>query len=284
MIKDHGMKFGLQQRVADNWRIKMVTHGGCLERLRGVDDITGEMIVKFGNNFDSEWIHPNQIPHLNWYFFDNPEIPQLINPNPANPEGYKTFVRFTRGDLFTNNINSTRDVDRLNSVLTDLAGEATTVESLVRPVPVRIKNSRRVLLCPSSSGAFKYYYNTSRDQWIERWSAYLEHHGYEPVVRYKPTRRQRVESSEYRLYDHLVLNDYFCTLSQHSVSAFESILAGTPAVVTGPSSAGELATPHREFALGILRVPESDSVWRWVERVASNTYHKSELFSGAWHQ
>ena len=56
------------------------------------------------------------------------------------------------------------------------------------------------------------------------------------------------------------------------------------AVVTGPHPGGELVTDQKEFVLGMLRTPEPQQVWNWIVRVASNTYHKSELFSGSWHK
>lgn len=276
----HGMNFGWHKRAGAGYRIGLTSHGGDFERIDSVDQVTDEICIKFGNNFDRTWIHPNQIPHSNWYFWDNPEIPQLLNPNPANPRGLKTFVRLPRG-LFTTQQNSQPSTARLDAVLSDLA-PGTTVENLVRPVPVRTKNSRKVLLCPSSAPNYRYYYGTTRADWLYRWKTWCEHNGFEAVVRTKPDRPRRVSEPESRLYDHLVLHDYFCTISQHSVAAVESIMAGTPSVVTGPHPAGYLATDQKEFVLGQLRIPDAVEVWNWISRLASNTYHKKELFKGTW--
>jgi hypothetical protein len=280
----HGMHWGWHQRVKDNWRIGLVSHGGAFEKLDNIQDINGEMLVKFGNDFGPDFIRPSLIPHKNWRFWDNPELPQLLNPNPANPKGTKDFVRFTSGDLFTNAENSHPDTSRLDSVLSDLSGGVATVENTVRIIPMRKRNSRRVLLCPSSANCFTYYYNINREVWIEIWSSWCRRLGYEPVVRGKPGREIRRNRPESRLYEHLVLNDYAFTISQHSVAAIETVLAGVPAVTTGPNPIGELATSPTEAESGDFVISPTDAVWNWVGRWASNTYHKSELFSGSWHE
>jgi len=276
----HGMDWGIYQRVGDNWRIGTTKVGGCLERITNIDDITSDFLVKFGNDFGPEFIHPHKLPHPNWHFLDNPEIPQLLNPNPANPAGLKTFVRFPRG-LFTVQQNSRPDARRLSEYIESVA-PGTTLENIIRPIPVRTRNTKRVLLCPSTPNCHQYYYGISQREWINRWQGWCEHNGYTAVVRKKPERPQRVRDPMSRLYEHLVIEDYFCTISQHSVAAIESIMAGVPAVVTGPHPAGDLATDQKEFVLGQLRIPDVNQVWNWILRIASNTYHKSELFQGKW--
>jgi hypothetical protein len=149
---------------------------------------------------------------------------------------------------------------------------------------VRLKNTRRVLLCPVTDQSFKYYYNTSRTDWMWRWCAWCEKHGYEPVIRKKPTRETRRDNADRRLYNHLLMEDYAFTISQHSVSAVESIMAGTPAVTTGPSPVGSLNTPPEWAQQDVFVIPEVEVVWEWIQRWASNTYHKQELFSESWRQ
>lgn len=282
--KAHGMNWGLHQRVGDNWRIGMTSHGGCLERLNSIDETTGDMIVKFGNDFGPKFIRPSLIPHSNWYFWDNPEIPQLLNPNPANPLGNKDFVRFPKGSLFTEQFNSVPDSSRLEAVLHDLSLGTATLENIIRPVPVRMRKSRRVLICPSSPNCFTYYYGYERNSWLSIWLAWCKQHGYEAEIRGKPDRTARVKNPNVRLYEHLILGDYAFTISQHSVAAVESIMAGVPAVVTGPNPIGPLGTTQEQAESGDFVLPDSATVWDWIRRIASNTYHKRELFSGGWYQ
>lgn len=280
----HGMDWGWYQRVENHWRVGTTDVGGAFCRINDIGHVNGEMLIKFGNNFGPEWIKHTDIPHRNWRFWDNPELPELLNPNPANPAGNKDFVRFPRGSLFTETFNSESNSARLDSILRDLSSGQTSLEELLRPVPVRVRNTRRVLLCPSSPNCFRYYYGDTITSWLSRWSHWASQNGYEPVVRRKPARPERVKNPETRLYEHLLLNDYAFTISQHSVAAVESILAGVPAVTTGPHPIGPLYTPHEWAMSGDFVTPEIDLVWNWIGRLAYNTYHKSELFTGAWNQ
>lgn len=280
----HGMNWGWHQRVADHWRIGMTSHGGAFEKIHNLDQVNGEMLVKFGNDFGDSWIDHTSIPHLNWYFWDNPEIPQLLNPWSGNPRGNKEFVRFTRGSLFTENFNSKPNSDRLDLIIKDLSNGKDNLENLVRPVPMRLRNTKRVLICPSSPNCYLYYYKCERNSWLATWMVWCEQQGFEPVVRLKPARDARKNHIEQRLKEHLVLNDYAFTISQHSVAAVESIMAGVPAVVTGPHPIGDLGTTPEQAAVGNFNISDPETVWHWIQRIASNTYHKSELFTGSWHE
>lgn len=279
----HGMHWGWHQRVQDHWRIGMTSHGGAFEKIHGLDQVNGEMLVKFGNDFGNTWIDHKAIPHSNWRFWDNPEIPQLLNPWRGNPKGSKDFVRFTRGSLFTEHSNSTPDHKRLEDIIQDLSSGQDSLESLIRPVPVRQRKTRRVLICPSSPNCFSYYYGIERTVWIAQMLVWCEQNGWDPVVRNKPARDARKNNQDSRLYNHLVLTDYAFTISQHSVAAVESIMAGVPAVTTGPNPIGDLGTGLAQAESGDFELPDADRVWSWIQRLASNTYHKTELFTGAWH-
>lgn len=280
----HGMHWGWHQRVQDNWRIGLTSHGGAFVKLNNTDEITGEMLVKFGNDFGANWIDHKSIPHDNWYFWDNPEIPQLLNPWQGNPQAKKEFVRFTRGSLFTETVNSQPDSTRLENIIQDLSGGRDNLESLIRPIPMRLRKTRRVLICPSSPNCFTYYYGCERNSWIAQLLVWCEQNSWDPVVRNKPPRDARKNNQDSRLYDHLVLEDYAFTISQHSVAAVESIMAGVPAVVTGPHPIGDLATDLKRAESSDFELPDTDRVWRWIQRLASNTYHKTELFTGTWHK
>lgn len=281
----HMLEWGWYQRIEDHWKIGNVSVGGAYRRIQDTGDINGEHLIKFGNDFGQGWIDHLSIPHMNWHFWDNPEIPHFLYPNPANPKGNKSWVRWVRGDIFSNEINTeTGHVDRINDLLTDHAGHPMVWEELLQPLSVVKRNSKKILICPSTPNCYHYYYNQNRSEWIDKWSTWVERLGYEPVVKRKPTRADRNQNENNRLDTILRTDQYLATLSQHSAGAMESIIAGTPVIVTGPHPIGNLATTTEEFQQGILKTPDQDQVWRWIERVLSNVRHKSELFTGSWHQ
>lgn len=235
--------------------------------------------IKYGNDFGDAWIDHHTVE--NFYFLDNPELPHLLYPNPANPNGLKNFVRLVPNGILTNT-HTQSGTDRMNQTLSELVGKPTVWQDIANPKDVAWNNSRKVLLCPSSPNCFKYYYNTTQQQWIEHYTRELESRGYSVEVRNKPTRNLRRDPNQ-RLCNILKQSDYAFTVSQHSVSAIESILAGTVAVVTGPHGCGELATPWQHFVEGSMQTPTVAEQEAWVDTLLGNTWTKQDIRTGAWY-
>ena len=277
---NHGLHWGWYRRKqsAQDWRIHLDNYEPC-ERIGAEPE--GTHLVKFGNEWGSRpFQHPSQVKHTNWHFWDNPEIPQLLWPNPANPQGSKDWIRWVPGEILT-----TRETEngaaRINDLLKHYSGGRVTAWHEIAPVrPVSLIRSKTVLLVPSSAPNYQHYYGITQGAWISKYTQSLEQLGYTVEVRMKRGRKFRKQGNE--LTDQLSSGRYFATLSQHSVAAMETIMAGYPAIVTGPHPAGELATPWSEFAQGDLRTPEQISVVNWVETLLGNCRHKSEIFGGTW--
>jgi hypothetical protein len=252
-----------------------------------INKFSQKPMIKYGNDFDdNNWLDHTQAPHEDWYFIDNPELPHLLYPNPANPRAHKLWNRAVRGGILTS-VRRVDHSDRINHHLKHYSqGKITCWQELVMPRTVFRNNSRKVLLTPSSANCFKYYYNTTRTLWIEEISQHIRSIGLEPVVWPKLSRRARTERADLRLYNRLLQGDILCTVSQHSVSALESILAGVPCVVTGIHPCGDLATPAGEFfSTGELRTPNSADVEEWIATaILPNTWNKQELREGTWQE
>ncbi len=231
--------------------------------------------------YDKPFQHPRHYTHDNWHFIDNPEIPQFLWSNPANPKGSKDWVRFVKGNLFTNpQQHSTNGASRCNDLLREFSGGRTTAwHEIVTVKPVSLISRKRVLICPVSDLNYPNYYNTTAKEWLTDVIQWLLDHHYDYDIRHKPSRKSRIGN---QLTDQLQSGRYCATISQHSAAAMESIIAGVPAVTTGPHPAGELATPWEEFTQGHLRAPELIEVVNWIEIVLGNVRHKRELFEGTW--
>lgn len=235
--------------------------------------------IKYGNDFGPSWIDHTTVK--NFYFLDNAELPHLLYPSKINPRGQKEWVRMVPGAILTQQ-QSASGTERVNRLLSDFAGQQITWQDLVKPQPVRLRDVKRVLLCPSSPNCYEYYYNTTQSAWIKRMTELFASKGYTVDVRHKPTRDDRRDTRK-RLGAILQSTDYFATVSQHSVSAVESILAGTPAITTGPHPCGNLATPLEQFTSGEIRRPSLEQTEAWIDALLGNTYHKQEIRSGAWY-
>lgn len=244
-------------------------------------------VFKFGNEWASKpgtefygkpFQHPNTIPHLNWHFWDNPEMPQFLWNRAHNPSASKDWIRWTPSGVFSTMQNThTGDVKRINTLLQKLAGtKGITWETIVDPQPIAYHPTQRVLLCPVTAPNYTHYYNTSQQAWITTWTKWAERLGYSVDVRIKPPRTQR---SQYELTEQLSAREYTATISQHSAAAIESLLAGTPAVVTHPTEhpCGPLATTPEQFRAGDLNLPTKEQAYDWYERLLSNIRHKREV-------
>lgn len=285
-IKDHGMDWGFYKRVGDGWRVKDISQGGDYQRVNSLEECQDPNVhlVKLGNNFGPNWIRHTDIPHKNWSFWDNPLIPHFVYPNLANPKGAKDWIRFVPGDILSTPQNVEQGHEqRINSLLTELAKQPTTWRDIVPTHSVVDRNSRKILLTPSSMNCYAYYYDDSRERWIEDTKNRLESMGYTVEVWDKPSRGLRVKGTQWRLYNRLLAGDIRATVSQHSASAIESLCAGVPVIATGPHPCGPLATHELDFfASGELTTCSRDELDAWIVQLLSHTRHKSEIFTGEW--
>lgn len=286
----HKLHWGHWQRRTDasDWRIVSDNFEPCYN----IANTTGEqMCVKFGNEwaskpgdpfYDVDFQHPRDYAHDNWYFWDNPELPQLLWRNPANPTGSKDWIRWVKGSLFTTHSHTTSGSKRINGLLKEFSkGVVTNWLDIASVNTLHANNSKLVLIVPSSEPNYPNYYGTTQQEWLRDVIQEVLDQGLDYEIRFKPGRKARANNAQ--LTDQLKQKQYLCTVSQHSVAAVESIMAGTPAVVTGPHPAGDLATTWEEFVDRELRRPHTDDVVEWIDRILGNCRHKREIFTGEWH-
>lgn len=287
----HNLHWGWHIRKPDaqDWRIHLDNFEPCYN----IADTDGsQMLIKFGNEWASkpgdpfygiDFQHPKTLAHDNWYFWDNPEVPQLLWINPANHRGAKDWIRWVKGNLFTTlDTHTASGTDRINSLLNDFSkGRVTHWEDIAPLHPVKLTSSKTVLIVPSSEPNYPNYYNTTQQEWLRDVIQEVLDQGLDYEIRFKAGRKARAQGNQ--LTDQLHTGKYLCTISQHSVAAVETVMAGYPAVVTGPHPAGELATTWGEFTQQEYRTPSIDVVYDWIDIILGNCRHKSEIFSGEWH-
>lgn len=279
----HGLYWGWHQRKADaeGWGINSKNYEPC-DRVEHTDGT--RHLFKFGNEWASkqgrQFQHPSKVTHDNWHFWDNPEIPQLLWPNPANPQGAKDWMRWVPGEILTTQKRK-RGSERVNRTLRTLSGGAlTTWEDLVKIRPMWTQG-KDVLMIVCSQPNYPNYYNTTAHAWIKTYASVLEKQGYRVEIRLKASREARAQGGQ--LTDQLNNKRYAFTVSQHSVGALESILAGTPAIVTGPHPAGDLATTWQQFMEFDINLPHPDDVRDWCDWVLGNCWHKQDIIGGTWY-
>jgi hypothetical protein len=144
--------------------------------------------------------------------------------------------------------------------------------------PRQLKN-KHVLITPVTAPNYEKYYFTTQAEWIRNITKNLTRLGFTYDIRQKPSREGRIGN---QLVEVLRRERYCATVSQHSVAAVETLLAGIPAVTTGPNSCLGLDTPWEQFLLGELRQAHETEVEQLVDSLLHNCLHKSELAAGLW--
>ena len=257
-----------------------IHHGGTLRYCDKPDQTDGSRwLVKFGNNFDLGWKHHLTVSHKNWWFWDNPELPHLLYDNPANPSGAKTFIRWVKGSIMTAS-SDTPGEQRVNDLLRKLSNNTlTTWRDIVAPRDVR-RTRRHALIIASSPNCYRFYYNTTREQWLSKVQHTLEQQGWTWELRIKQGRKARRSN---KLMDQLATGHYGLVVNQHSASTMESILAGVPVVCDNDHCGGPLVTQFKDFSEGAdPQECTSAEVEQWMQTILGNVRHKSELKGTEW--
>ena len=284
----HGNPFGLSH-MGTGWRLCDAAHGGTLKPAEQ-GEFSKKMLM-FGNCWikGTPWTHPDAIPSTTrWFYWDNPQLPHLLYQGVWNPKGYKNWCRIVECNTATQTATPIRTGQTGSARINRQLGEVTngTITHWEQIVGDRSDCRLRgdvVMLCPPSGPVFEHYYATTKGLWIHRWRRILEDRGYTVIIRDKPQRQKR-EQHQNRLYQQLQKKQIAFTVSIHSVSAIESILAGVPAVVEGRHPADNIGTAAEKFLqTGEINTPTVQEQNIWIERLLMDTFHKTECYDGSWY-
>lgn len=286
----HGFHWGWyeQKDPNDDGRIHIDNYNPCwdITQAKGfVFKLGNEWASKEGDPFYKHGFqHPRLMPHKNWRFWDNPFLPQFNWPRAHNPGGAKEWVRWsvgTHGSLGNKALD--KHEARINDLLTDFSSKQISrwyhlinIQHMTATNGVR----GRALIVPCSEHVYPNYYATTKTAWLQSVIVELDRMRVDYDIRHKPSRKTRQLNGE--LTDQLEDGRYAVTISQHSVAAVESIVAGVPAVVTGESPAHAYATPWDEYLRGNLRLWNTDEQYQLCREMLAQTRHKRELFEGTW--
>jgi hypothetical protein len=264
-----------KQPIADNH------HSGHYRYCARPQDTTGEHhLIKFGNNFDPGWVHPDRVTHRNWHFWDNPEFSHLLYPNPANTAGLKTWIRLVPHSIMTKHSDTPGEARVNEQLKRDSGGVLTTWRDIYAPRPV-VSRGKHALIIASSPNCYRYYYNITRETWLDKIRTGLDKLGWTSEVRIKTGRGDRNGGNQ--LYRQLETGKYDLIVNQHSASTIESLLAGVPAVCDNLHCGGDLITTWQDFVAGADPViPNTADVEEWMQVILGNCRHKTELKGKQW--
>lgn len=277
--KWHGFHWGWYQQKPNTTNEWMIDNYEVCDNICTTDG--SRHMFKFGNEWgEKTFQHPRVIPHNNWHFIDNPQLSALNWIGSWNPSGSKDWVRAVPGDILTQTPRA-RGGERINRLLDHYSDRSIRHwHEIVQSRPRQDIGHNTALIVPSSPNCYVHYYNDTQPNWVNTITKKLDQMGWQYKVRMKPGRSARKHNNE--LHDQLESNMFAVTISQHSVAAIDSLLAGIPAVTTGPHCCGEYATPWEEFTQGNLRHFTQEQILDWCDWLLGDTYHKSELKDGTY--
>jgi hypothetical protein len=307
----HELRWGISTICDDRFQLRMLNLGGSCERLQdqNLDLVNNRPIVVFGNVWchkdprdAARFHHPRTYAErkIRWFYWDNP-LPHLLYKGPWNPSGHKNFIRLVENNTMRTPLTPRRQgqsTDRINHQLAEITNNKVTHwREIVGPRRPVLPRGKTVLLCPSGGVVFEKYYGMNKTNWIREVTEKCRQMGFEVELRDKPGRNER-ERADNRLYQKLYQRDYLCTISNHSMTAIESLIAGVPAVASGVHSAmggahnesGELCLPMAQSlqdfydSKGALICPDESQVDYWVEQLLLDCYHKRDIYNGSWYR
>ena len=300
----HGLRWGISVFVGDSRRCALTELGGGLERLPNQDLslVQGRDLLVFGNiwvhkdpNEQTLFRHPDQLNQLGvtWWYWDNPELPHLLYRGAWNTQGHKNWLRLVPCNTATQQSHLDQPItdtisqcshEHIDRILhNSTGGEISSWQHCVGEIRDCVPRGRRILIAPSGAGVFQHYYGRDRHTWIAQCAERIRQLGYEPVMRPKPSRRQREHAAAGRLCDLLKREDFAAVLCHHSVIPVEAQLAGVPTITAGSCTEMPASITWDQFCLGVP-IPQVDRqlVTEQVNRILMHTHHKWSAIHGGW--
>jgi hypothetical protein len=283
-VKKFLQNWGWYIQAGTDQRIRETKFGGTYVWCADPQYTNGkEHLVKFGNNFDHTWRHPDMVKHDNWHFWDNPELSHLLYPSTINPRHHKNWIRWVKGEILTSKSEFTDGEKRINWMLRRINAMVPTWQDLVRELdkdsfrPIKIRK-KTALMVTSTDMCHWQYYKQSRSDWAKETKAELIKQGYEVFVRNKNSRKLRTASEDNRLYKQIKQMQPGIVVNQHSASTIEALCTGTPVVVRGKHCGGPCVTEWKDFVQGAdPKQPNEADFFAWMNVVLGNIRHKTEI-------
>lgn len=155
------------------------------------------------------------------------------------------------------------------------AGRARLDRMGVEVRPWRRSGSRRVLVALQTADFYDRFLGRSRDEWLAGVESSIRRHGFEPVVREKPGKRDKNPPPP--LADQLA--DCRAVVGYTSAVLVEAALAGVPVFPTHPCAASPVGTSDLDRLGSPVYPPGREA---WAARLAGQCWSEGDLRTGRW--
>ena len=242
---------------------------------------TGPVIWR-GNYFPN-FTHQRDVIDRNYWYWDNPLLPQFSGPSRACTAARKFYNRIVYNGLFPHTIDidsatRQRHCQRINRNLKN-TGLSKNLQDVFRPQTFS-QGSVVVLAMPTDS-CLTYWYGITRNQLERTVRRQCERMNLALRIRAKPTPNQKY-SLENTSWQFQRQGDEYCVIGVHSAIGMEIIEQGIPYVALGGHGCLDLATTWQEFCQGQVKQHSQDDFLSRTETLLSTVWLREDVISGQW--
>ncbi len=268
-----------REELGGSVRVNLQTESDPRQQNQGIIDCTesgprlhrGNVFERFTHSRDHQG---------DWYYFDNPLLPQFSGPSLACVRSQKWYHRMVRRSLCPGRIDYTEQElqsheDRINQNLryTGQATEWSQCFNFHHTEP----RGRTVLFCVPSATCVYHWYGQKLETLTERLRLICQSQGLELRIREKPQVKRGPWQFRYENF-----SDVYCVITIHSALGIEALEYGLPVVALGYHALHDLSTPWWEFRRGHLRLWEAWAVEHRVRQLLALTWYRSDWVEGLW--
>lgn len=289
-LSELGYGFGVYNLVGPGpWNLYSTDKGGSVlvknpnqarrgQHLRDCDQ--GPLLWR-GNQF-TNFTHHKDMQGQEYWYWDNPLLPQFSGPSRACTQPRKFYNRLVYGGLFAEELPElTLETElRINANLR-LTGTVSRWQDIFDFQQPDLNGDTVVLALPTIT-CLDAYYGITVHKLIYTVQEICHHKRLRLRIRNKPTPQEK-----YNLLDtqwkYTRQPEDLCVIGVHSAIGMEVLEQGVPYVALGGHGCGPLATTWQEFLLDRVRSHSEQEFMAWAGKLLSQTWYRPDLISGLWH-
>jgi len=288
-LSELGYGFGVYTLVGQPpWRLWRTDRGGSVRvstdraQTRGqhVRDCERGPLLWRGNAF-LNFTHPRDMQGREYWYWDNPLLPQFSGPSRACTEPRKFYNRLVYRGLFPDRLPVLTEAceQRINANLRQ-TGTVSRWQDCFEPRDCDLSGDTVVLALPTQQ-CLTHYYRVTEHRLIETVQRVCASKALRLRIRRKPTPQEKYHRSRAE-WQYRRRPEDLCVVGVHSAIGMEVLEQGVPYVALGGHGCGGLATTWQEFVENRVRAHTVTEFMQWCSQLITQTWLRADLTEGAW--